>query len=96
LSFAHPGVDHRQLDVAERADPGDQVEGLEHESDLAVSDIGQLVSFHAAHVHSIEQVAAMAGQVQAAKDVHQGRLARPAGAHDGDEIAALDAQRDVP
>ena len=46
LLLGHAGVDEGQLDVVERRGPRQQVEGLEHEADLAVADLGQLVVVH--------------------------------------------------
>ena len=44
----HAGVGERQLDVGQRARAGDQVEALEHEPDLAVAHVGQVVLVDAA------------------------------------------------
>src|SRR5207237_9166820 len=93
-SVAHPRVDEGHLDVVERAGARDQVERLEDEPDLAVSDDCQLVFVELADVHPVEEVAAAGWQVQAADDVHEGALARAGGTHDGDELAVLDAEVD--
>jgi hypothetical protein len=42
-----------------------------------------------------EPVAAAGGTIEAAQDVHQGRLAGAGGADDGQELAALDLQVDA-
>ena len=39
----HVGIDQRQLDVLERARARQQIELLEHETDLPVADLGELV-----------------------------------------------------
>src|SRR4051812_43920547 len=88
-------VHQRQLDVALRAGAGQQVERLEHEADLAVADRRELVVVERDDVLAVELVAAARGVVQAAKDVHHRRLARPGVAHDRDHLALLDAERDV-
>src|SRR5262249_44134053 len=51
----------------------------------------QLVVVHLTHLLAVQQVAALARRVQAPDEVHQRRLARARGAHDGDVLAALDA-----
>jgi hypothetical protein len=77
LLGSHAGVDERQLDVVERRGPGQQVEGLEDEANFLVSDVGQLVVVHLAHLLAVELVAAFAGRIEATDEVHQRRLARP-------------------
>src|SRR5262249_55485104 len=51
--------------------------------------VGQL-----ADVDPVQQVRAGGGDVEAADDVHQRRLARAGRAHDGHVVAAIEAQRD--
>src|SRR5690606_17379532 len=46
-------------------------------------------------IDAIAVVAALARGVEAADEVHQRRLARTRGSHDGDEGAVLDAQVDI-
>jgi len=67
-----------------------QIELLEHESDLRVPDPRQGVRRQAGHVLAVELVAARARRVEAPEQVHEGRLARARGAHDRHEIAAFD------
>jgi hypothetical protein len=40
------GIQHWQLDVAQRVDPSDQVERLENKTDLSVADHRQTVGIH--------------------------------------------------
>src|SRR5690606_22886120 len=47
------------------------------------------------HVDPAHEVASLRRPVEAAEDVHQGRLAGARLAHDGDELAAPDGQRDA-
>ena len=68
---------------------GQQVELLEHEADLLVAHLGQLGLGHVADVHAGQLVAAARRDVQAAQDVHQGRLARAGRTHDRDVVARL-------
>src|SRR5579864_1363855 len=87
-------VDERHLDVVERAGPRYQVEVLKDETDLAIADLGQLVVAELRDVGPVEHVAPGGRHVQASDDVHERRLAGPAGAHDGDELAPLDVEVD--
>ena len=63
--------------------PGQQVEGLEHEPDLAVSDVRQGVLIHGARLLAIQDVGAGGGCIQAPEDVQQRGLARAGRTHDG-------------
>jgi hypothetical protein len=53
------------------------------------------VLVEAGDVPAGEEVAPAAGAVEAAEDVHEGRLARAGGAHDGDELTRADVQVDL-
>src|SRR6184192_1944186 len=72
----HSLVEHRQLDVLHRAGAGEQVETLEDEADFPAPDPRQLIAREPAHVLAVEQVAARAGPVEAADQVHEGALPR--------------------
>ena len=84
-----------QLDVLPRRRRADQVVGLEHEAERSPAQGGQLVRAQPTDVPAPEPVHPRGGPIQAAEDVHERRLAGPRGAHDGDELAAFDAQRHV-
>jgi hypothetical protein len=90
----HAGVHERQFHVMERRGARQQVEGLEDEPDFFVADPRQFVVIHLADLLPVQQVAAFAGRVQAADEVHQRRLAGPGRPHDGDVLAALDGHVD--
>src|SRR5262249_54578972 len=62
---------------------------------LLVADQGALVGGQAGDLLAVQPVAAGGGAVQAAQDVHQRGLARARGAHEGDHLAAVDAQGDA-
>ncbi len=92
FSFGIARVDERQLDVVQRRRARQQVEGLEHEADLAVADRGELVVVHLRDDLAAQHVAALARRVEAADQVHQRRLARSGGAHHRDVLARLDLE----
>jgi sphingomyelin phosphodiesterase acid-like 3 len=86
------GLEHRDLDVLQRGQGGDQVEGLEDEADAQGPEPIQ--------VHRRERCPAKAdlaavGAVQAAQDVQECALAAAAGAGDGHEFALGDLQVDA-
>ena len=86
-------VDQGQFDVVQRGRPRQQVERLEDEPDLLVPDAREIVVVHPADVLAVQQVLAARRRIETADEVHQRRLARPGGSHDGDELAALDVDR---
>ncbi len=90
LVGGHAGVDQGQLDVVQRAGARQQVEGLENEADFLVANAGQLIVAHLADQIAVDVVLALAGRVEAADQVHQGRFAGPRRSHDRDILAALD------
>ena len=90
LFAGHAGIDQRQFHVVQRGGAGQQVEGLENEADFLVADARQLVVAHLADQVAVDVILALAGGVQAADQVHQGRLSRTRRPHDGDVLAALD------
>ena len=87
-------VKQRQHDILQRAGAGQQIEVLEHEADAPAADVGQLRFGQMRHVAALKDVLAAGRPVEAADDVHQGRLARPGRSHDGDEFAAIDGNAD--
>src|SRR5438105_1976035 len=95
LARRDSAVEERQLDVLERARPGEQVEHLEHEADLRVAHVGQLVAREARDVLAVEPVAAGRRAIEAAEQVHEGGLAGARRAHDGHEFAGLDRHGDA-
>ena len=95
LGGGDPGVEQRQLDVLQRRGARQQVEVLEDEADRLVAEVRQLVVGEAGDVLPLQQVAAGGGAVEAAEQVHQRRLARARGPHDGDELALRDLERDA-
>ncbi len=95
LAAIQAGVGERQLDIGDRGRARHEVEALEDEADLAVAQVREVVLVELAGVHAVDQVAPGGGYVQAAEDVHECALATARAAHDRDEVAALDAQRDA-
>ena len=75
---------------------GQQVELLEDEPDPPVADVGQLLLGHGAHVLAGQPEGARRRDVEAAEDVHEGRLARARRAHDGHVLAGVDGRSDTP
>ena len=89
-----PGVDQGQLHVLRRRAAREQVERLEDEPDLPVAYVGKLVVGQRADLDAVQPIRAAGRRVEAAQHVHQRRLARTAGAHDGHVLAAADLKVD--
>ncbi len=84
-----------QFDVAEHIQGRNEVERLEHEPDLAAAQQRELGVAKPGDLLVAEPDPARGGRVEARHDVHQGRLARAARAHDRGEVAAAQAHGDV-
>src|SRR5438034_509165 len=82
-------VHERQLHILLRGGAGEQVEALEHEADLAVPEHGPAIAIELRDVLPLQQVAARAGPVEQADDVHEGRFAAAGSAHHRHEGAAI-------
>jgi|GEM_PF-2282218 len=95
LAAGHVAVVQRHLDVVQHVEVGDQVEGLEHETDLLVAQARALVVVHAVHVDAIEQVFAAGEILQQPGDGQERGLARARRPGDGDELALVDLEREA-
>ncbi len=85
-------VVERQRDVLGRGLERDQVERLEDEADVLAAVLRRPGLGEAAHGDAVEGVLAVVETVEEAENVHQGRLARPGGAHHGDQLARPDVE----
>src|SRR3989441_139101 len=92
----HARVDQRQLHVVERGGARQQVERLEDEPDFLVADARQLVVGEVAHLLAVEPVLARGGSVEAADEVHEGRLPRSRRAHHGHVLVLADLEAHAP
>src|SRR5690606_37523538 len=94
LGERHARVDQRLHHVAERGHPRQQIEALEDETDLLVAHVRELTLVQACDVAAVQQVAAGRRRIEAADDVHHGRLAGARRADNDDILVALDRQVD--
>ncbi len=85
-------VHRRHLDVAGGRQVLHEVVALEDEAEVLAPQLGQRVAVERAHVVARDRVAAAAGAVEAAQDVHQRRLARARGADDREHLAVADVE----
>ena len=84
----------RHHHVLERGQLGKQVIELEDEPERAVAQSVAMPFRTVVDALAIEQDRPRIGGVEQAEDVQQRALARPAGPHHGDHLAALDLQID--
>ena len=89
LPAFHSGIHERHLDIGERSHAWQQVECLEHESDLVIPDARQLSFVHCGYRQAIQPVVAATCRIEAANDVHERRLAGPGRPHDRKIVAPL-------
>lgn len=94
LGRRDPLVEERDLDILGDGQFGDQVERLEHESDLLAAHARELVVAEALDRASVEFVSPRGRTVEAAEEVHERRLARAGSPHDRDVLAARDVEVD--
>jgi hypothetical protein len=92
---AYAGIHQRQLHIVQAGGPGQQVEGLKDETDLLVPDPGQLIVFQFGDPVSVEPVLTGCRAVQAADEIHQGRLAGARWPHNRNELVFPDGEIDA-
>jgi hypothetical protein len=85
----------RQFHLPLRRGPGQQVEALKDKTNLAVAQVGHAILVQPARLDAADAVQAAGRTVEQADHVHERAFARPAGADDGDVLAARNRQRDA-
>jgi hypothetical protein len=95
LAGGRIGVHQRQFDILRGAGSRQQVELLEYEPDLLVPDLRQLVAIQLSDADSVQLVSPGGGLVEAPENVHERGFAGSGWPHDGNEIPALDLERDA-
>jgi len=75
LLGGNPGVDHRQHHVFQGGELLKEMKLLKDESQFAVAQIGELIVRELLDGGAVEAIAATAGAIQAAQDVHGRALA---------------------
>jgi hypothetical protein len=86
-------VNQGQLDVFSRGSAWQQIKILEHESDLAIPDIGEPISIETGDVCAVQNVVACGGPVEATQNIHERGFSGTARAHQRNKFAALNFQR---
>jgi hypothetical protein len=92
---ASAGVPERHHHVLQRGAPGEQVELLEDEADVAPAQPVEPRLAHAPHRLAAERDTALRGRVEHAHQVEEGGLARAAASDDRDVISRRDLEVDA-
>ncbi|VVN05656.1 hypothetical protein PS645_03522 [Pseudomonas fluorescens] len=85
-------VDRRHLDVFLSRAGRDQVVALKHKTEGFAAQPGQFIAVEPGDVFSGEAVFARGRAIEAAKYVHQGRLAGTGGTHNRNEFTGMNRQ----
>ena len=85
-----PGDRQRQEDVLLGAERRQQVEGLKDEADVLAAQLVSALSLIVGDVVRADVDGALGRAIEAGEEVHERRLARARGAHDGRELAGGD------
>jgi len=88
-------VGERHHDVFNRTRPGEQIEGLKYEPDLAVSHQRPLIAGKCSDVLSIQPIVTGTGPVKTAQDIHEGGFSRARRAYQGHEFAPGNPKRNA-
>jgi len=86
--------ERRHAGIFQRREFGEQVMELEDEPDPFITELRLLRLGHAKEVLPIERDGSAARFIKRADNVEQGALAGPGGAHNGDQLAALNLKID--
>ncbi|CAE7229328.1 bsn, partial [Symbiodinium necroappetens] len=81
-----------ELDVLVGSEDGDEVVELEDVADVFGAPVRELGAGEPGDVLALDDERARGGRVDAGDEVEEGGLAGAGGAHEGEEVAALDAQ----
>ncbi len=79
-----------QRDVLERGERGDEVVGLEDETDVRATNAGELLVAEGREVGVADGDGARGQGIEAGQAVHQGALARTRWSHDGGEFSGFE------
>ena len=93
--LAQAGVDRRHLHVLASGLAVDQVIALKHKAKGFAAQPGERVRIELGDIHPLKLVAAAAGSIEAAQNVHQRRFARTRTSHHGDKLTGVDIEVDA-
>ena len=83
-------------DILEHGELGQQLVELEHKTDVAVAEVGQLLVLQREHILSLVAYLALLWRIECADNLQQGRLAGTAGSHNRHNLALVDVEVHTP
>lgn len=96
LFVAFVATEHeRKPDVLIGRQGGHQVERLKDEADFLATKFGERFVFQRRQLNVVNDGCSLGQAVESGDAVHQGGLARAAGAHDGGELAGVEVNGDI-
>src|SRR6266566_5246202 len=88
-------VKERQLDVLTGGCSRQQIEALKNETEFVVANVGQLIAIERGNIGVIQNVATRSRSIETTDNVHERRFSRTTRAHQRDELAALNLERNA-
>src|SRR6266567_1656297 len=88
-------IKQRQLDVLTGGCSRQQIEALKNETEFVVADVRQLIAVEHGNIRLVQNVATESRPIETTKNVHERRFSRTARAHQRDELAALNLERNA-
>src|SRR5262245_2959103 len=91
----NPGIDHRKLDILHCTGTCQQIERLEHESDVPIADCGEGGIIERCDLNALEIIGAAGWTIEASENVYERGLARARRPHYSHELATFNLGRDT-
>src|SRR5256885_7729534 len=88
-------VKQRQLDIFQRGSAREQVKTLENKTKFVIPNVGKLITIEPRNVDTIEEITPLSWTVEAAEEIHERRFTGTACAHESDEFAASNLERNA-
>ena len=88
-------IKQRQLHVFARRCARQQIETLKNKTEFMVANVGQLVAVERGNIGVIQNVATGSRPIETTDNVHERRFSRTTRAHQRDELAALNLERNA-
>src|SRR5262245_50895838 len=88
-------VDQRQLNILTRRGSRQQVKILKYEADLAIPDVGKLISTQSGNICAVQNIMTGSGSIEAPQDIHERRFSGATRTHQCNKLAAFNFNRNA-
>ena len=95
LAFRHSRYEGRNHDILKRREFWQQLMKLEHEADVSVAEVGELLLVQSSHVHSVNHYLPAVRRVERTDYLEQCGLSRTARSHDAHHLSFVYMQVDA-